>query len=460
LDAPSYQLPVHDVNTILQTLNEIAAYARSLEKALSSYTCNRCQRAQPLRPDAQSDIKEASVPEADKQSPPSPDTNIDDISDLLKTMELNDDFFGNSSSVQLAFTAKEFFTDRERASTLERTRHKSERTVPQPKEPMRDPFWKVYSWQRIPKPSQPELIFPPSSLLSSLVNLYFTKHNNDAPLLHRPMFQRGIDAQLHKRDRAFGELVLSVCTLGSKYSDDERVLVDDVDAPAREFSSGWKYIHQINPMQEVTMENVLYVVQIICNMIPFLMTTSTPYQCWTLLGLGIRHAQAVGAHRLKFININSKPTIFQELWKRAFWVMLSLDTYMCVSLGRPSATDASEYDLDPPIECDDDYWEHSDPEQAFKQPIGRPSLIECWLSLLKLLKILAKVQKNMYSIRQLPDLTPEHNVVRELDLELMHWIDNIPNHLRWDMNEKDSLFLGQSALLYCMFYFVQAHLHR
>lgn len=46
------------------------------------------------------------------------------------------------------------------------------------------------------------------------------------PLLHQPTFQRGLDAGLHERNRAFGELTLSVCALGARYSSDERVFDD------------------------------------------------------------------------------------------------------------------------------------------------------------------------------------------------------------------------------------------
>lgn len=36
-----------------------------------------------------------------------------------------------------------------------------------------------------------------------------------------------------------------------------------------------------------------------------------------MIGIGIRYAQEVGAHRRKVYN--RKPTVDDELWKRAFW---------------------------------------------------------------------------------------------------------------------------------------------
>ena len=49
----------------------------------------------------------------------------------------------------------------------------------------------------------------------------------------------------------------------------------------------------------------------------FLQGSSAPQACWTIIGVGIRMAQDVGAHRKKVYN--ATPTVEEELWKRAFW---------------------------------------------------------------------------------------------------------------------------------------------
>lgn len=47
------------------------------------------------------------------------------------------------------------------------------------------------------------------------------------------------------------------------------------------------------------------------------------------------------------------------------------------------------FDLDLPIDCDDEYWEHPDPEKRWKQPPGKPSLVAAFLCYLKLNQVLA-----------------------------------------------------------------------
>jgi len=49
----------------------------------------------------------------------------------------------------------------------------------------------------------------------------------------------------------------------------------------------------------------------------YLQGTSAPQACWTIVGIGIRLAQDVGAHRRKAYS--TKFSAEEELWKRAFW---------------------------------------------------------------------------------------------------------------------------------------------
>ena len=50
-----------------------------------------------------------------------------------------------------------------------------------------------------------------------------------------------------------------------------------------------------------------------------------------------------------------------------------------------------------PVECDDEYWEPADPEMAFKQPPGRPSVVSYIIAYFKLLEILGMAQQKIVS---------------------------------------------------------------
>ncbi|KAJ7901904.1 hypothetical protein B0H14DRAFT_1260083 [Mycena olivaceomarginata] len=56
---------------------------------------------------------------------------------------------------------------------------------------------------------------------------------------------------------------------------------------------------------------------------------------WIFVSLGLRKAQDVGAHRKTLYH--NKPSVNDELWKRAFWCLVAYDRMGSAILGRPCA---------------------------------------------------------------------------------------------------------------------------
>jgi len=61
----------------------------------------------------------------------------------------------------------------------------------------------------------------------------------------------------------------------------------------------------------------------------FLLGYSAPQKSWPLIGIGIRMAQDVGAHRRKSNRGNM--TVEDEMLKRAVWYVLFLRWVVCIS---------------------------------------------------------------------------------------------------------------------------------
>jgi hypothetical protein len=64
----------------------------------------------------------------------------------------------------------------------------------------------------------------------------------------------------------------------------------------------------------------------------FLRGTDSPSAAWILVSIGIRKAQDVGAHRQNVYR--NKPTVEEELWKRALWCLVVFDRIGGAMLGR------------------------------------------------------------------------------------------------------------------------------
>ena len=73
-----------------------------------------------------------------------------------------------------------------------------------------------------------------------------------------------------------------------------------------------------------------------------------------------------------------------------------------------SSASSASFDLDPMIECDDEYWTHPDPAQAFQQPPGKPSIVTFANTFIRLLKIQAFASRTIVSLlsRELGTCSP------------------------------------------------------
>ncbi|KAJ3816849.1 transcription factor domain-containing protein [Lentinula raphanica] len=236
----------------------------------------------------------------------------------------------------------------------------------------------------------------------TLFDLYFTHINPLLLFLHCPSFLRSVAEGLHRTDRYFGGLVLCVCALAARFSNDSRVLEDNFTS---ERSIGWKWIHQIQPIRHDYVKTAsIYEIQMYLAYINFVGSSTTPEICWILISIGVRLLQDMSVHR-KW-PAHTKPTVELELWTRAFWMLNMYDIFASMMLGWPWSMSQNEYvsfvkpelivhvpfsfDMaDLLIECDHEYWEHPDPDRAFQQPPGIPSSTSYWIAFLKLMDILS-----------------------------------------------------------------------
>ncbi|KAJ3796205.1 fungal-specific transcription factor domain-containing protein [Lentinula aff. detonsa] len=379
-----------------------------------------------------------------------------ELADNIKSLHVDSReyrFFGKSSGAMLIKTAidlKQEFTGRETDMT------------PVVLGERRPEFWRPLPWEDNTSDNpNPTYNFPESDLLASLINAYFDNVNIILPVLHRPTFERSMREKLHYCDEMFAAIVLLVCAVASRYVEDRRVLLDGVDSW---HSCGWKYFNQVQVVRKSLLAPpTLYDLQFYCLSVQFLQGSSAPHSCWTMVGIGIRLAQDVGAHRRK---PTKALTVENELWKRAFWVLVCMDRMFSTGLGRPCAIQDEDYDLDMPVECDDEYWEHPDPALAFKQPPGKPSTVSAFNVFIRLNVLLSMALRTIYAINKSKILMGfggeewEQRVVAELDSALNQWVDSVPDHLRWDPNRENLTFFSQSVMLYSHYYLVQILVHR
>ncbi|KAF7364121.1 Zn(2)-C6 fungal-type domain-containing protein [Mycena sanguinolenta] len=316
-------------------------------------------------------------------------------------------------------------------------------------------YWNILPWEKEEYDMQPTYFYPDSDLMASLIDLFFTNVHPTIPILHRPSFERSVAERFYLTDNDFGATLLSVLAIASRYSKDPRVFVDG-DAS---LSSGWKFANQIGILRKRA-EPSIYEVQAYFFLTLFLLSTSVPQRSWLYLGLGIRFLQQRGEHPRQ--PGAHEPNAQDELWKRAFWSFAVLERTVCLFLGRPIWLRIEEYQLELPLEVDDEYWDN-----GFIQPHGKPSQISYFVHQIRLCEILADAMCRLYGSKKSrvlmgwdgPDW--EQRTVAKLDSAMNDFLDSIPSHLRWDPeNPPQDMFFDQSAVLHISYNHVLIAIHR
>ncbi|KAJ7458299.1 fungal-specific transcription factor domain-containing protein [Mycena galericulata] len=372
-------------------------------------------------------------------SPPHPDdSEFNDIAESFRALSLegpppDPGFQGKSSAAMLVRAAVSAKSDQLRQSySFYRD------TKP----------WALKPWEH--RPSVVHYTFPDNNLMASLVSLYFSNVNMFIPLLHRPTFVQCISEGLHMHHSGFAATVLLVCAVGSLYG-------PGTDASyISEEGRGWEWYDQVTLSgHTLRQQPTLYDLQAYCLAAEFLSWTSTPRNCWSIIGFGMRMAHDIGAHRG-----TSSTTTEKELEKRACWTLLFLDSELSALLGRTPYLYPQEIDLSLPTECDDEYWEETGPGH---QPPKAPSTITFFATLLDLYRLFNFIIRLVYGpnnyrfrtyVKDLP------RAVAELDSTLDKWLPNIPAHLAWNHDRVDTVFGRQSAALHCFYHYARIMLHR
>ncbi|KAK7005870.1 Zn(2)-C6 fungal-type domain-containing protein, partial [Favolaschia claudopus] len=393
-------------------------------------------------------IRSTNTPTPVLDNADSSDTLIDGFN-MLSLSHVNNRFQGKSSGAMLVKTAVEL-----------RREYEGELDVPSVSRRMH--YW-TYNPLTHRLPHTGPFMFPDPDLLTNLVDLYFRHQNLYFPILHYPSTIRAISGELHLRNSSFAAVILLVCAIGSRFSDDPRVQSPGAEPLRR----GFEFFDQL-PLQL----DHIFVTPTICHLQYYSLAAmflehTAPAACWTFVGLGVRLAQDVGVHRRTGPG-NRRPSLESELWKRNFWVLVSFDRQVSMALGRSCASHFEEIDIDLPLEVDDEYMEleDEDPASAFVQPPGKPSLIVFFNFYLRLNNILGIGLKLLYSLNKIEKLLTHadknwaESILAEMDSALNGWLDTLPPHLRWDANRREDAFFDQSALLYCTFYSVQIAVHR
>ena len=176
----------------------------------------------------------------------------------------------------------------------------------------------------------------------------------------------------------------------------------------------------------------------------YFQSTNEPHSCWVFVGLGIRAAQSLGLH-LPETSERVSDVRTRETLRKVWHGCILMDRVLSMTYGRPCMTGPRTAIAVPlPLAIDEERL-LPDPVLQHTVQAQRPSVIDFYISSLRLYEILHDVLFNFYAIdiqqsRPVDGLydkyfgrsssTEGHPSVFELERRLSRWENSIPDHLK------------------------------
>ncbi|EFX02604.1 fungal-specific transcription factor [Grosmannia clavigera kw1407] len=174
-----------------------------------------------------------------------------------------------------------------------------------------------------------DLSLPPRDVADSLVSLFFDHVHDDCPVFERSLFQTRYDAMWTMPATEAAEPAWLMCLCMVSNLAKTRELLPDV------LLGGPTLTH----------------VQALLLYCPHLHMTCSRDGCWNLTGVTIRMAMAIGLHRDSKATWCSSPVEY-ELRRRVWWTLHAFERLECASLGRTSAIDDADCNVETSVQAD------------------------------------------------------------------------------------------------------------
>lgn len=168
-------------------------------------------------------------------------------------------------------------------------------------------------------------------------------------------------------------------------------------------------------------------VQAIVLVLVYLRPSPRPRASWVLGRMATTIAIQIGLHRENFLSTNSKFSLReQQLRKRVFWSLLSLECALSNRLGRPHALHVDNFDTELPLSVDDEYLDG----QIDYQKLENACSFVPAIALFGLTKLSSSVFCSFYAVKQ-PTAVQYEQKVLEYEAELAEWGARLPEILTW-----------------------------
>ncbi|KAB8225696.1 fungal-specific transcription factor domain-containing protein [Aspergillus novoparasiticus] len=275
--------------------------------------------------------------------------------------------------------------------------------------------------------SRPSLLLPPRGLADALMRAYWDYNWALYPVINRNQVELAYESLwISESSTSLSEGSMSIINtclaIGCHYCNvlqpqERRAAGDDFFSRAERSSQRIAGFPSIENVQCLLLFGI------------YLQSTSRVFQCWMVVGQGIRMAQSIGIH---LQCASDSGSVAQREYRRRTWHgCVWLNCVLSATFGRPGMIQKWLFHSTPlPSMIDDEFFDAQEQGSEIR-PDGRPCTIAFTVKAIELYQILDDLLVYLY-------LTPPRNEqqetrlthILELDGRIQRWRSSLPQHLR------------------------------
>lgn len=248
-----------------------------------------------------------------------------------------------------------------------------------------------------------------------LIKVYLGFHHQLMPIFHSPSiiatFDQvfACDAAESLRDHRYTVAIMNMmCAIAASH---QRLSVGESGSAARKFYDTAMALVQPRLLADWSLEKV----QILLLGARYLQSSSSPDECWNVLGLAIRIAYGLELHHAPAKDLDC---ITKEVRKRVWYACFGFDQLISMIYGRPASTSSQTATTPLPEDLDDDCIQSS---RLLYPSVRTTSGVSFFLQVSRLYRLLELT----VSVTQ-----PSLENLMELDESFEGWLAQVPADLR------------------------------
>ncbi|KAK5031252.1 hypothetical protein LTS07_004987 [Exophiala sideris] len=272
--------------------------------------------------------------------------------------------------------------------------------------------------------------FPPREIALYLVDCFFKTFNAVYPLFSRDTFWELFERQYSDNpppQRSWISALSIVLSIGCSLATD--AVLNNITMVNPSFTSNlmdlaWKYFKNASSIVPTLLftQYDLLMVQTLIGMAYVMQTQMHPEGAFLLIGIAARVSSSLGLHRhLEGFGLSESESYQRQ---RVFWILYVIDKDMSIRIGRPSAIDDDDAEIE--IVSQPSQGEISIPTSTGERGNFYPFQSLCSLALIQ-----SRIFHELYAAKARNNTTAERlESISKLDAELHDWKEQIPSEIR------------------------------